>query len=127
MTTYPVTTVIASDGMSDLIFTTSAFNDTDEDCCADISGAQGAVELIVDMSEAKYKIDVVIKGGDGPTAGKGRKFTVPPKTCKCITVSTGETIRSDGKLYFSMSSEGTFLMNLKPRIAVVKHRNVEMH
>lgn len=123
--TYPVSAITVASGIGKLILTSAFTAGVQEECCADISGAQGPVDLIVDASAANADVTVTVKGGDGPTAGKDRTFTVGGGTCQCISVSTGETVCSDGKFYFNLTTAGTAPSGV--RVAVVKRQNVETH
>lgn len=127
LTTVPVSTVTAASGMGELFLMSTSAPSAKQEYCADISGAQGPVDLIVDVSSANVDITVTVKGGDGPTARKDRTYTVAGDTCQCIPVSTGETIRSDGKFYFTLTTAGTTFSALGARVAVIKRQNVETH
>lgn len=125
MTTCPSTTLVGEGVAQDVRFTTSIFAGTQEDFCADVTGANGPVDLLIDVPSGG-SVTLTVHGGDGPVAGKDKSYFVPMGSCTCIPVSTGETVHADGMLYFSLSSPVSLAL-IKPRVAVVKHIRVNTH
>lgn len=125
MTTCPSTTLVGEGVAQDVRFTTAIFAGTQEDFCADVTGANGPVDILVDVSTS-WPVTLTVYGGDGPVAGKDKSYTVPAESCMCIPVSTGETVHADGMLHFSLSSIGALALT-RPRVAVVKHIRVKNH
>ena len=124
MTSCPASTIIAASGVSDVTFTVVTADGIKEECSAEVSGASGSVDLIVDGVSSEMKL--TLHGGDGPTATGDRVFVLPTGKSKCITVSTGEAVHADGTIRFTLEAEGGF-NTLKPRIAILKHLNVVTH
>lgn len=121
MTVCPVSTVAAAHGASDVTFTTVSASGTSEECTAAVTGAQGPVDLLV--QPASGDVTVTLFGGDGPSAVGNRTFAVPSGGCKCISVSTGETLRADGTVRFRLEAGSAF----SAKVAVIRHLNVVTH
>ena len=121
MTVCPVSTVAAAHGASDVTFTTVSASGTSEECSAAVTGAQGPVDLLV--QPASGDVTVTLFGGDGPSAAGNRTFAVPSGGCKCISVSTGETLRADGTVRFRLEAGSAF----SAKVAVIRHLNVVTH
>ena len=118
MTVCPVSTVVAAYGASDITFTTVSAGSAPEECSAAVTGAQGPVDLLVQSTTGS--ITVTLLSGDGPSAAGERTFTVPSGGSKCISVSTGETVRADGTVHFTLSAGNAL-------VAVIRHINVVTH
>lgn len=124
MTNCPVSTVVAAGGASDVVFTTVTASSIREECVAKLTGAKDPVEIIV--SSTNGDITVTPLKGDGPAAAAGRACEVDSGRTKCITVSSGEALRSDGTIHFTLEAEGAF-STLKPKVAVLQHKNVNTY
>lgn len=121
MTTCAATTLVGEGDPCEVTFVTSVTADSKDDFRVDVTGAQGPVDILLDLpSSATETVTLTIKGGEGPVAGKDRAYTVYTGSCTCIPVSTGETVHADGMLYFTLSAS-VGLGAIKPRIAVFKH------
>lgn len=92
----------------------------------DWTDCEGEVQLIVDATACDKDVTVVLNGGDYPPAFLRRNILVNSGTMKIITLSSGESLKKDGKGHVTFSTSAIF-NNVTVRAAVVKHRMVTSH
>ncbi|MCH5183848.1 MAG: hypothetical protein J1E00_06705 [Oscillospiraceae bacterium] len=124
MTECIVSTVVAAEGASEVFFTSISEDTVREECFAKLTGAKDPVEIIV--FSVSGDLTVTPLKGDGPAAAAGRTYKVHSGFAKCVTVSSGEVLRSDGTIHFVLEAEKEF-SDLNPVVAIVQHKDVHTH
>lgn len=126
MTTYP-TTVLTGEAVRTVInFKTPAVSAATEECCADISEAQGLVYVLLDATACTTAASVTVHAGKDASAVE-YTFDALAGSNACMAFSTRDIFQDGGMMHFSITGDTTNLSALKPRVAVLVHRNVENH
>lgn len=87
----------------------------------DMTDCKGEIDVILDASAASADASVTVCGGDYVGKTDDALYTVPAGTVKRISISSGETVKTDGCVHFAFAN----YTGLK--VAVLKRRYVENH
>lgn len=87
----------------------------------DMTDCKGEIDVILDASEASADVSVTVCGGDYVGKMDDTVYTVPEGTVKRISISSGETVKTDGCVHLAFAN----YTGLK--VAVLGRRYVENH
>lgn len=87
----------------------------------DMTDCKGEIDLILDASAVSANATVTVCGGDCVGKQPDLSFTVPAGTVKRISISSGETVKTDGCVHLAFAN----YTGLK--VGVLKRRYVTSH
>ncbi len=99
---------------------------TEGEYTVDMTDCKGELDLLLDATDNTADVTMTICGGAYPGGMPDTAYTIPKGTCQTISISSGETMKTDGLLHLLFSA-GANLGTLHTRIAVLKRRYVTNH
>ncbi len=86
--------------LEDFVFNTVI----EAEAAIDMTDCKGEMDLILDASALSADATVTVLGGDYVGKQPDAAFTVPKGTCKRISISSGETAKTDGCVHLAFAN-----------------------
>ena len=110
----------------ELTFTSVTTTSKSIEYAVDMTECKGPVDLIIDGSASETDVSLTVYGGSYPAAMADKVFTLTAGKCYTVSVSSGETMKTDGCLHIKLSSTAS-LVTLSMKLTAVERRYVTNH